>query len=274
MNDLDLVGFREPFLRLYTQGMIYTLGAKMSKSKGNVVDAGRARRRLRRGRLRLYILFMGPADEDAEWQDTGIEGASRFLHRLWRLVAELGETVRGACPRRPARPQGARDDRQGHGRHRAALPVQHADRRGDGARQRDRPRHPAQTGSALRDARRRSSDPALRAAHRRGAVGAPRPRPSLGGALAKGRSGPACVKPSSSSSRSTARCATGSSSRSISRRTSSSSARRSAASPASQLDGKKIRRAIVVPGSSSTSSCKSAQPCAGSARGERSARPS
>jgi leucyl-tRNA synthetase len=98
MNDLELVGFREPFLRLYTQGMIYRFGAKMSKSKGNVVTPDELVERFGADALRLYILFMGPADEDAEWQDTGIEGTSRFLHRLWRVVAELGATVEVAPP--------------------------------------------------------------------------------------------------------------------------------------------------------------------------------
>jgi leucyl-tRNA synthetase len=89
MNDLGLVGFREPFLRLFTQGMIHRFGAKMSKSKGNVVSLDEFVPRFGADTLRLYVLFIGPAEEDAEWQDSGIEGTSRFLHRLWRLVAEL-----------------------------------------------------------------------------------------------------------------------------------------------------------------------------------------
>jgi leucyl-tRNA synthetase len=91
MNDLGLVGFREPFLRLFTQGMIYRFGAKMSKSKGNVVTPDELVERFGADTLRLYILFMGPAEEDAEWQDSGIEGTSRFLHRLWRVVGEQAE---------------------------------------------------------------------------------------------------------------------------------------------------------------------------------------
>ncbi|MFN8186302.1 MAG: leucine--tRNA ligase [Gaiellales bacterium] len=90
MNDLGLVGFREPFLRLFTQGMIYRFGAKMSKSKGNVVAPDELIERFGADALRLYILFMGPADEDAEWQDTGIQGTSRFLNRLWSTVTALG----------------------------------------------------------------------------------------------------------------------------------------------------------------------------------------
>ena len=86
LNDLDLVGFREPFARLFTQGMIYRFGAKMSKTKGNVVGPDEIIERYGADALRLYILFLGPAEEDAEWQDTGLEGTSRFLGRLWRAV--------------------------------------------------------------------------------------------------------------------------------------------------------------------------------------------
>ena len=89
MNDLGIVGFREPFLRLYTQGMIYRFGAKMSKSKGNTVEPDEYLDRYGADALRLYILFIGPAEDDVEWQDSGIEGTSRFLHRLWRVVGEL-----------------------------------------------------------------------------------------------------------------------------------------------------------------------------------------
>jgi leucyl-tRNA synthetase len=98
MNDLGLIGFREPFLRLFTQGMIYRFGAKMSKSKGNVVPPDELVDRFGADALRLYVLFMGPAEEDAEWQDSGIEGTSRFLHRLWRSVAELTATAGTPVP--------------------------------------------------------------------------------------------------------------------------------------------------------------------------------
>jgi leucyl-tRNA synthetase len=88
LYDLDLLGFREPFARLFNQGMIYRFGAKMSKSKGNIVAPDELVDRFGADALRLYILFMGPADQDKEWQDTGVEGMSRFLHRLWRVVHE------------------------------------------------------------------------------------------------------------------------------------------------------------------------------------------
>jgi leucyl-tRNA synthetase len=95
MQEMGLVDFREPFARLFNQGMIYRHGAKMAKSKGNVVPPDEMVSRYGADATRLYILFMAPADEDKEWQDTGIEGTSRFLARLWRLaheVAERGDT--------------------------------------------------------------------------------------------------------------------------------------------------------------------------------------
>src|SRR4051794_721040 len=91
LNDIGLLGFREPFARLFTQGMIHYQGAKMSKSKGNVVSPDEMIERFGADAVRLYILFMGPAEQDAEWQDSGIEGTSRFLARLWRLVSEIAE---------------------------------------------------------------------------------------------------------------------------------------------------------------------------------------
>jgi leucyl-tRNA synthetase len=88
MNDLGLVGFREPFARLFTQGMLYYQGAKMSKSKGNVIAPDDYIARYGADAARLYLLFIGPVDQDAEWQDAGFEGMIRFLHRLWRTVLE------------------------------------------------------------------------------------------------------------------------------------------------------------------------------------------
>jgi leucyl-tRNA synthetase len=91
LYDLGIVGFQEPFARLFNQGMIYRNGAKMSKSKGNVVAPDELIARHGADALRIYILFMGPADQDKEWQDTGVEGAARFLQRLWRVVQEQVE---------------------------------------------------------------------------------------------------------------------------------------------------------------------------------------
>ena len=101
LNDLDYVGFREPFARLFNQGMIYRFGAKMSKSKGNVVSPDELIAAHGADALRLYILFMGPADQDKEWQDTGVEGTSRFLQRLWRAALEHADAPAGTTTGTP-----------------------------------------------------------------------------------------------------------------------------------------------------------------------------
>ena len=98
LYDLDLVGFEEPFKRLFTQGMIYYRGAKMSKSKGNVVSPDEMVGRYGADSVRSYVLFIGPAESDAEWNDKGIEGIYRFLGRVWRQVTDAvddGMFVRG-----------------------------------------------------------------------------------------------------------------------------------------------------------------------------------
>jgi leucyl-tRNA synthetase len=91
LHDLGLVGFREPFARLFTQGMLYRNGAKMSKSKGNVISPDEYVERYGADAARMYLLFIGPVDQDAEWQDAGFEGIVRFLNRLWRTVLEQAE---------------------------------------------------------------------------------------------------------------------------------------------------------------------------------------
>ncbi|MCL4473645.1 MAG: leucine--tRNA ligase [Actinobacteria bacterium] len=91
LYDMDLVAFEEPFSNLFTQGMIYYQGAKMSKSKGNVVNPDDHVDKYGADTLRLYILFMGPPELDVEWQDQGIEGTFRFLGRVWRLINEIIE---------------------------------------------------------------------------------------------------------------------------------------------------------------------------------------
>jgi leucyl-tRNA synthetase len=92
LYDLHLVGFEEPFKSLFTQGMIYYQGAKMSKSKGNVVNPDEHVAKYGADSLRCYILFMGPGESDGEWNDQGIEGIYRFLGRVWRQVTEAVDT--------------------------------------------------------------------------------------------------------------------------------------------------------------------------------------
>ena len=95
LNDIGLVGFREPFARLFTQGMLHYHGAKMSKSKGNVIIPDEYVDRYGADACRLYLLFIGPVEQDAEWQDAGFEGIVRFLHRLWRIALEQSEKPAG-----------------------------------------------------------------------------------------------------------------------------------------------------------------------------------
>jgi leucyl-tRNA synthetase len=91
LADLDLLGFQEPFAHLFTQGMITREGAKMSKSKGNVISPREYVETYGADTARCYILYIGPADQEADWSDEGVGGINRFLGRLWRLATEVRE---------------------------------------------------------------------------------------------------------------------------------------------------------------------------------------
>jgi leucyl-tRNA synthetase len=91
LADLGHLDFQEPFQALFTQGMVTKDGAKMSKSKGNVVSPASIVERSGADTARCYILFVGPPDQDADWSDDGVEGIFRFLGRLWRLAAETAD---------------------------------------------------------------------------------------------------------------------------------------------------------------------------------------
>ena len=87
MNDLDMIGVREPFQRLFHQGWVKLAGKRMSKSQGGVspnelIDMFGA------DAIRIYILFQGPADQDIDWTPDGIDATVRFIRRLWRVVHE------------------------------------------------------------------------------------------------------------------------------------------------------------------------------------------
>ena len=103
LHDAGHVGFREPFDALFTQGMICKRSEKdgqlhkMSKSKGNVVSPDDLVEKYGADTLRLYTLFIGPPEKDAEWSDRGIEGASRFIRRLWRRVYENRDALASAA---------------------------------------------------------------------------------------------------------------------------------------------------------------------------------
>ncbi len=86
MRDLGLISNDEPATRLFTQGMVIKDGAKMSKSKGNVVSADAAAERYGSDTARLFVLFAAPPEKDVDWQDAGVEGMVRFLGRVFRFV--------------------------------------------------------------------------------------------------------------------------------------------------------------------------------------------
>jgi leucyl-tRNA synthetase len=88
LRDLGLARDDEPFTRLLTQGMVLKDGAKMSKSKGNTVDPGPLVERYGADTVRLFMMFASPPEQSLEWSQEGVEGASRFLKRLWRAVLE------------------------------------------------------------------------------------------------------------------------------------------------------------------------------------------
>jgi leucyl-tRNA synthetase len=96
MRDLELVTNGEPVKRLFTQGMVIKDGAKMSKSKGNVVSPDDMVARYGADSARLYSLFAAPPDRDLDWQDDGVAGVSRFLSRVYRLVMKHSAVARGA----------------------------------------------------------------------------------------------------------------------------------------------------------------------------------
>lgn len=91
LYDIGVVDFVEPFTRLFNQGMVTKSGAKMSKSKGNVVSPDELVEKYGCDSLRMYELFIGPPELDSEWDDRGIEGVYRFLNKVWKLVDENKE---------------------------------------------------------------------------------------------------------------------------------------------------------------------------------------
>ncbi len=88
LYDVGAVDFKEPFKKLFNQGMICKDGDKMSKSKGNVVSPDELVEKFGCDSLRLYELFIGPAELDIDWDDRGIEGTHRYLNKVWKLIAD------------------------------------------------------------------------------------------------------------------------------------------------------------------------------------------
>jgi leucyl-tRNA synthetase len=105
MRDLGMVKNDEPARRLFTQGMVIKDGAKMSKSKGNVVSPDDMVARYGADATRMYALFAAPPDRDLDWQEDGVAGVSRFLGRVWRLITKHAPSVNGI----PGRQEGAED---------------------------------------------------------------------------------------------------------------------------------------------------------------------
>ena len=253
--------------------MITRDGAKMSKSKGNVVSPQPIVERYGADTARAYILFIGPPDQDADWSDEGVEGVHRFLARLWRLGADVAERAGRRAPD-PNAGTGAGDDlellRKAHWAidkvtHRPGRPVrvQHRDRRGDGAGQRGLPAPRARrpTTCALRRRHRRVADLPVRAAHRRRRLRHADRRPRVGAAVAGRRPGAAgarhgrdrragqrqAARPDRGAGRRLARAARGARARAAERARAISTATRS-------------RRWSSCPGGSSTSSSGRAMP--------------
>lgn len=94
LRDEKLLDFDEPFQNLLTQGMVIKDGAKMSKSKGNVVSPEEIIQKYGADTARLFILFAAPVERDLEWSDQGVEGAFRFLNRVWRIVAHFQDAIK------------------------------------------------------------------------------------------------------------------------------------------------------------------------------------
>jgi len=97
IRDLGLFNISEPFQNLLTQGMVIKDGAKMSKSKGNIVDPNYLIEKYGADTSRLFSLFAAPPEKDLEWSDKGVEGAYRFLHRLWGIVYKNREGLSVKC---------------------------------------------------------------------------------------------------------------------------------------------------------------------------------
>jgi leucyl-tRNA synthetase len=106
MRDLGLIVNDEPARRLFTQGMVIKDGAKMSKSKGNVISPDDMVGRYGADATRMYALFAAPPDRDLDWQEDGVAGVSRFLGRVWRLVVKYAAVARAARDQKPAAPTG------------------------------------------------------------------------------------------------------------------------------------------------------------------------
>jgi leucyl-tRNA synthetase len=98
LNDLGMLGFREPFAQFFSNGWVTVGKTKMSKRAGNVVGPDDFVERYGADACRLNILSLGPANEDMEWTEEGVEGMARFVRRLWRVVNEVVDGAPSDAP--------------------------------------------------------------------------------------------------------------------------------------------------------------------------------
>ncbi|MBD3184006.1 leucine--tRNA ligase [Candidatus Poribacteria bacterium] len=96
MRDMGLVDIDEPFLNLLTQGMVLLDGSVMSKSKGNIVDPTEMIQKYGADTTRVFMLFAAPPEKELEWSEEGIDGAFRFLNRVWRIVGKFMPAIQSA----------------------------------------------------------------------------------------------------------------------------------------------------------------------------------
>lgn len=96
IRDLGLIHINEPFRNLLTQGMVIKDGSKMSKSKGNVIDPNYLIEKYGADTSRLFSLFAAPPEKDLDWSDKGVDGASRFLNRLWLIAYKNRQSMQDA----------------------------------------------------------------------------------------------------------------------------------------------------------------------------------
>ena len=94
LRDLNYITLGEPFKNLLTQGMVIKNGAKMSKSKGNVVDPDGLIKKFGADTVRLFVLFAAPPEKDLEWSDSGVEGAYRFINKFYKTAVDFSEILK------------------------------------------------------------------------------------------------------------------------------------------------------------------------------------
>jgi leucyl-tRNA synthetase len=98
LRDIGFLRIDEPYRNLLTQGMVIKDGAKMSKSKGNIVDPDELVKKYGGDTIRAFCLFASPPEKDLDWSNQGAEGCFRFLNRVWRLILKYLEKIKNAPP--------------------------------------------------------------------------------------------------------------------------------------------------------------------------------